>query len=187
MHRLCVSLAGGSAQRTDVGEQTRNVTTPRIQYTGGFGVGMAGAWSSVQCVKWELPSGDLRLMSASQMEHDGLQERRAYLLKCRFGSDRMSILLPRLNEHHGCLPCSAGKGVITSSRKFMLCLYQVGRVRASPRCLPRIQGRDTPLFQCHSLVHIGDCLSFQALIDEDRLLSRLEVLENQLQTYSKVW
>ena len=27
---------------------------------------------------------------------------------------------------------------------------------------------------------------FQALIDEDRLLSRLEVLENQLHTYSKV-
>ena len=28
--------------------------------------------------------------------------------------------------------------------------------------------------------------SLQALIDEDRLLSRLEVLENQLQAYSKV-
>ena len=27
---------------------------------------------------------------------------------------------------------------------------------------------------------------FQALIDEDRLLSRLEVLENQLHVYSKV-
>ncbi len=29
-------------------------------------------------------------------------------------------------------------------------------------------------------------VSFQALIDEDRLLSRLEVMGNQLQAYSKV-
>ena len=36
-------------------------------------------------------------------------------------------------------------------------------------------------------IHVATCdFEFQALIDEDRLLSRLEVLENQLQTYSKV-
>ena len=37
-------------------------------------------------------------------------------------------------------------------------------------------------------VHVGTRnFEFQALIDEDRLLSRLEVLENQLQIYSKVY
>ena len=36
--------------------------------------------------------------------------------------------------------------------------------------------------------HVNECcmVIFQALIDEDRLLSRLEVLENQLHAYSKV-
>ena len=29
--------------------------------------------------------------------------------------------------------------------------------------------------------------SWQSLIDEDKLLSRLEFLENQLQAYNKVW
>ena len=42
---------------------------------------------------------------------------------------------------------------------------------------------------CHVFLYfvvMFDCLYFQALIDEDRLLSRLEVLENQLHAYSKV-